>query len=246
MNQKNLIRVVIVLGILLAGCSTTKVTTEMLSTQTAKHFSKTIAKEVALDYLLYLPSDYGQNGKKFPLVLFLHGSGERGSDVNIVKKHGPPSLVEKGQKFPFILVSPQCPAGERWSAETLGPLLDDIESNYNVDASRIYITGLSMGGFGTWDLASAYPDRFAALIPICGGGNVNTVCTLKNIPIWAFHGRKDDVVPFEQSEMLVNALKACGSNVKFTAYPEAKHDSWTITYDNPEVFEWMLSQSLKQ
>lgn len=215
----------------------------MKGSQLSKHFSKVVKTRVNIDYLLYLPEEYGNDEKKWPLVLFLHGSGERGSDVNMVKRHGPPKLVERGKSFPFILVSPQCPDDQVWSIEGLDALLNDLEAKYDVDQSRVYVTGLSMGGYATWKMAEAFPDRFAAIAPICGWSNVETVCSLKELPIWVFHGKKDRAVPFERSVELVDSLKKCGGNVQFTVYPDAGHDSWTETYNNPQLYEWMLKQS---
>jgi predicted peptidase len=204
-------------------------------------FEKTITKTVRCQYLLYLPQDYGRK-QRWPLILFLHGAGERGDDLNLVKKHGPPRIVEERKDFPFIVVSPQCPAGDWWTekAEVLINLLDDIVARYDVDKDRIYLTGLSMGGYGTWTLASAYPDRFAAIAPICGGGKVFMADKLKDIPVWVFHGAKDNVVPLRESEDMVNAVKAHGGDVKLTVYPEAGHDSWTETYNNQQLYDWFL------
>jgi predicted peptidase len=210
--------------------------------QHAKHFEKEITVQVKLDYLLYLPQGYEKEGQSWPLVLFLHGAGESGQDVNKVKVHGPPKLVEAGKEFPFIVVSPQAPR-MGWDVQTLNALLDDVVANYRVDKDRIYVTGLSMGGFGTWALAAAYPNRFAALVPICGGGNTADAKKLVNIPIWVFHGAKDNVVPPSRSENMVKALKEAGAkNLKFTLYPDANHDSWTETYNNAEMWDWLLQQ----
>jgi predicted peptidase len=210
--------------------------------QQEKHFEKEITVQVKLDYLLYLPNGYEKEGKSWPLVLFLHGAGESGQDLNKVKVHGPPKLAAAGKEFPFIVVSPQSP-GRGWDAQTLNALLDDVVANYRVDKDRIYVTGLSMGGFGTWALAAAYPERFAALVPICGGGNSADTKKLANIPIWVFHGAKDNVVPPSRSESMVKALKEAGAkNLKFTLYPDANHDSWTETYNNPEMWDWLLQQ----
>ena len=139
--------------------------------QSAKRFRKEIRKVVSLRYQLFLPSRYAEDRKKsWPLMLFLHGAGERGSDVERVKKHGPPRLVARRKAFPFVVVSPQCPEGERWKPDTLTALLDDVVSRYRIDEDRVYVTGLSLGGFGTWALAGEDPGRFAAIAPICGGG----------------------------------------------------------------------------
>ncbi|MBS4177852.1 alpha/beta fold hydrolase [Lederbergia citrea] len=204
-----------------------------------------ITKEVRLSYLLSLPADYEENKKKsYPLVLFLHGMGERGDDLNLVKLYGPPKLAEE-QDFPFILVSPQCPLS-RYSTwhlyiDSLAALVDDIIERYRVDEQRVYVTGLSMGGYGTWELAIQYPSKFAAAVPICGGGSTEHIERIKEVPVWAFHGAKDDVVPLEESEIMVEALRGVGGNVKFTVYPEADHDSWTETYNNPDLYSWLLS-----
>jgi predicted peptidase len=197
---------------------------------------------VTLNYLLYLPADYDKQDK-WPLILFLHGAGERGDNLDRVKVHGPPKLIEHGKQFPFIVVSPQCPNGHWWNTElvTLSALLDDIESKYKVDRDRVYLTGLSMGGFGTWALAGYSPDRFAAIIPICGGGEPLLARALKNTPVWAFHGGKDPIVPVKRSQDLIDALKRTNAEAKLTIYPEALHDSWTATYDNPEIYEWLLA-----
>ena len=210
--------------------------------QQAKHFEKEVNVKVKIDYLLYLPVGHGSDQKFWPLVLFLHGAGESGDDLNKVKKHGPPKLIEQGKNFPFIVVSPQS-RGRGWDPPTLNAMLDDIIANYKVDRDRIYLTGLSMGGFGTWALAAAHPEKFAAIAPICGGGNPADAKKLKDLPIWVFHGAKDSVVRPGQSEVMVKALKDAGAeNVKFTLYPDANHDSWTVTYDNPEFYEWLLKQ----
>jgi predicted peptidase len=197
--------------------------------------------KVTMKYLLYLPKDYDQKAS-WPLMLFLHGAGERGDDLNLVKKHGPPKLIEAGKDFPFIVVSPQCPRNKWWEPFDLTVLLDDIVEKYKVDKDRIYLTGLSMGGFGTWSLAIRTPNRFAALVPICGGGEPITAKVFTYAPAWVFHGAKDPVVPLERSEKMVEALKKRGGSVKFTVYPDAGHDSWTEAYNTPELYEWLLQQ----
>ena len=223
----------------LFGCSTTKQIVG--GKQTEQILQKEITQTVQVDYLLYLPKDYNSS-KKFPLLLFLHGSGERGKDLEKVKVHGPPKLIASGKDFPFIVVSPQCPENQWWSIADLDVLLNEIVENYNVDPHRIYVTGLSMGGFGTWELAIKYPDRFAAIAPICGGGNSHLVSVLKDLPVWVFHGAKDNVVPLSSAQEMVDVLEKAGGNVKFTIYPEAGHDSWTETYNNPELYEWFIKQ----
>ncbi|MFL5340355.1 MAG: prolyl oligopeptidase family serine peptidase [Gemmataceae bacterium] len=209
--------------------------------QEPKQFEREVTVKVKLNYLLYLPEDYGKEDKAWPLVLFLHGAGESGNDVEKVKKHGPPKLAEE-KKFPFILVSPQSP-GRGWEPAGLNALLDDVCAHYKVDPDREYVTGLSMGGFGTWALAAAYPQRFAAIAPICGGGNPADAAKIKHLPIWVFHGAKDPTVPVARSEAMVKALKEAGAeHVQFTVYPDAGHDSWTETYNNPQFYDWLLKQ----
>jgi predicted peptidase len=196
---------------------------------------------LTMDYLLFLPQDY-EKKDSWPLMLFLHGAGERGDDLELVKKHGPPKIVETKKDFPFILVSPQCPSRRWWDAGELTALLDDVVAKYHVDEDRIYVTGLSMGGFGTWSLAARTPDRFAAIVPICGGGETHWTRRFAHLPVWVFHGAKDKVVSPKRSEEMVEALKKHGGNVQLTIYPEAGHDSWTETYDSPELYEWLLRQ----
>jgi predicted peptidase len=194
-----------------------------------------------LPHLLYLPQGYDAADKLWPLVLFLHGKGQCGVDLNQVKAHGPPKLIAAKKQFPFILVSPQSPS-YGWNPRELSALLDDIGARYRVDRDRVYLTGLSMGGFGTWALAALEPERFVAIVPICGGGNPAEAPKMKDLAIWVFHGAKDEIVPLAKSQEMVDALKEAGSTVKFTVYPEIEHDSWTATYDDPEVWKWLLEQ----
>jgi len=212
-------------------------------TQSEVSLDKEITRKLDLEYLLYLPDGYGEHSeKKWPLVVFLHGAGERGDDLEKVKIHGPPKLAANGKKFPFILISPQCPAEGWWPSQPVPDLIDEAEQRYAIDPDRIYLTGLSMGGYGTWAFASRQPDRYAAIAPICGGGTPYLMRRLKQLPVWAFHGAKDTAVPLVESERLVEALKRAGNErVKFTVYPEAGHDSWTASYDNVELYKWLLS-----
>ncbi len=219
---------------------------------TAHSFEKPVTMRG--DYLLFLPKGYESSGdKRWPLILFLHGAGEAGTNVWRVDLHGPAKYIAEHPDFPFIMVSPLCPSEQGWSNETLLALLDEIAARYRVDSERVYLTGLSMGGFGTWSLALAHPERFAAVIPICGGGSAidPALATLgykphgkeplKKLPIWAFHGAKDNVVPMEESERMVALMKKLGADeVKLTIYPEANHNSWTQTYTNGEVYNWLL------
>jgi predicted peptidase len=153
--------------------------------QHTQSFEKTVTSTLSCNYLLFLPESYGEQEKEWPLMMLLHGAGERGNDLQLVKKHGPPKIAETKSDFPFIVVSPQCPK-ERWwndKLDVLINLLDDIASKYDVDHERIYLTGLSMGGYGTWALGSRHPDRFAAIAPICGGGARPMSFGLTDVPI---------------------------------------------------------------
>jgi predicted peptidase len=194
-------------------------------------------------YLLFLPTTYAAQPQQWPLMLFLHGAGERGYDLHLVKRHGVAKIVEEYTDFPFVVVSPQCPPYQAWSTDALAALLDTVESRYAIDPERIYVTGLSMGGFGTWAFAITSPDRCAAIAPICGGGDPSRVCAIQHVPVWAFHGAQDPIVPLQRSAEMVTALRQCGGNVRFTVYPDAGHDAWTETYANPELYAWFLSHT---
>ena len=194
-----------------------------------------------LHYLQYLPTPKEPSIQQYPLLLFLHGGGEGGDDIEKVKKHGPPKLIAEGKSFPFIVISPQNPSETQfWDDQQLIRLLDELERDLPVDRSRIYLTGLSRGAYGAWRLAIQNPNRFAAMIPICGGGPAPYAKRIKHLPVWVFHGQKDPVIPVEESQRMVDALKSADGNVKFTIYPEAKHDTWTETYENPAIYEWLL------
>jgi predicted peptidase len=210
--------------------------------------ARQVSREVRLRYLLSLPAGYAADGdRRWPLILFLHGAGERGAALQKVKKHGIPRVVAEGRvaDFPFIAAAPQCPAESRWTLhlEALTALLDDLQATYRVDPERIYLTGLSMGGFGTWALAAALPERFAAIAPICGGGDRSSVRRLTHLPTWVFHGAADPIVPLTRSAEMVESLALAGGDVRFTVYSEARHDSWTRTYDDPDLYAWFLSHT---
>jgi predicted esterase len=212
--------------------------------QLEKYFtSRSGETNVRIGYLLSLPAGYSRAAKA-PMILFLHGSGERGTNLEAVKAHGPPKLVGQGRLLQFVVVSPQCPPDSDWDAPgmltALGGLVDEVVRQYGVDAERIYLTGLSMGGFGTWSLASRFPGRFAAIAPVCGGGNSGMSAVLGNIPVWIFHGARDPVVPVSRATEMISNLASSDPNMKSTIYPELGHDSWTATYGNPDLYLWML------
>ena len=206
--------------------------------------NKTININVKVDYKYIL--EYPRNqptGKLLPLIIFLHGSGERGDSIDLVRVHGPWYFASENDDFPFIILAPQCREGETWEPDKLDLFLDEIIASHPVDTNRIYLTGLSRGGFGTWDWAFYRPDRFAAIAPICGASNYHVLNAniLKDIPAWVFHGALDDVIPIDFSANLVKRIKSLGGEIKFTVYPYAGHDSWTETYMNPELYKWFLS-----
>lgn len=195
-----------------------------------------------LPYLVYEPPGWSEEPR--PFVLFLHGAGERGHDVERVATHGIPREIERGKNFPFVAVSPQCPDGKAWTDLThvLTELVDALTPKLHVDPRRVYLTGLSMGGFGAWKLAASTPERFAALVPICGGGDVAWADKLRELPTWAFHGELDEIVPPQRSSEMVAALEAVGAPIRLTLYPGVHHDSWTRTYEDPRLYDWLLGQ----
>lgn len=198
-----------------------------------------------MNYLVYFPQDYEDNtDKKWPLLIFLHGVGECGSDVNKLKVTGLPKHIEEGNKYPFIIISPQEQERRRgWNIQKLHDFYNKIVDKYPVDKDRVYLTGLSMGGYGTWNFAIVQPELFAAIIPICGGTHYfGEIHRLKHLPIWCFHGDADTAVPISESQKIVDALNEIGGNVKFTIYEGVGHDSWTQTYLNNEIYEWLLTQ----
>jgi predicted peptidase len=213
--------------------------------QTAEKWQEKVVLDASYGFLQSLPEGYASDPqKRWPLIVFLHGSGERGTDLEALKKHGPPKLIAAGKNIPAIVASPQCPNGQIWDPHAVHALTQHLIKTLRVDADRVYLTGLSMGGFGTWDTAMEYPKTYAALIPICGGAGVRFVMAdrIRQIPIWIFHGEKDSVVDPAFSKSMKKVLEKLGANVQLTLYPEASHDSWTATYDNPEVWDWLFKQ----
>ena len=199
-----------------------------------------------LSYRTYFPENYDERNTKLPIVFFLHGVGERGENLDLVETHGIPKLIKNGKKFPFITVVPQCPFNQWWSRsemiKSLINLVEEVVQKYDVDDSRVYITGLSMGGFGTIALANERPDLFAAALAVCGGADFNNFNSLKNIPLWLLHGSDDDVHPASNSEKIYNELKDINPEVRLTIYDGVDHNSWDITYDNSDIYDWLLSK----
>jgi len=205
-------------------------------------FQQHLQRNVHLKYLLYVPDDYGESQKKWPLILYLHGGKGRGNDLQNLLWYPVPKMLKNGeQKIPFIVVMPQCTEGEMWTdTEALMALLDEINASYLVDSKRIYLTGYSMGGNGVWYLAYKHPQRFAAIAPMSGASNVWWTSRLKVIPSWVFHGEKDDLVPARESEEMVASLRAKGADVRFSLNPERGHSPPTVE-EHLELFQWFLT-----
>jgi len=191
--------------------------------------------------LISLPSTYHEASQKWPLLFFLHGGSGRGDDIRFVSQYGPPAIAAKQSDYPFIVLSPQCPKGEIWTdTDLLISLLDDAIAHYRVDPDRIYLTGMSMGGRGVWYLASKHPDRFAAIVPINAAFPIAAWAQqLRRMPIWTFHGDKDNIVPISDTEEMVQALRAEGNDPKFTVLPGRGHDIADV-YNRPDLYEWLL------
>ena len=208
-------------------------------------FKKSFTQEVSSHYLLDLPKDYDEK-TDWPLLVFLHGYGQSGDDLQIVRENGPPKLFGEGKQFPFVLASPQCPTGFYWRGNVVIGLIDHLIENYSIDPNRIYLTGLSMGGYGTWQISHEYPERFAAVAPVCGGGlfvSPYFMDRLKNLPVWAFHDKRDDVIPYQESFSMVEGVNAAGGNAKLTTFDEGKHNISEEAYNNDELYDWFLKHS---
>lgn len=196
-------------------------------------------------YVVYVPPQYDAS-KAWPLVLFLHGAGERGDDGVDQSTVGiGPAIEANPERFPCIVVMPQCPRNVMWTAryDEIDAALNATLSEYNIDKSRMYLTGLSMGGYGTFMYGADNVDKFAALAPICGGGRVTDAAKLAGVPMWVFHGGADPVVAPEKSRSMVEAIKSAGGDVRYTEYEGVGHNSWDNAYGDPELMEWMLAQT---
>ncbi|MGZ8982678.1 MAG: carboxylesterase family protein [Methylotenera sp.] len=213
--------------------------------QQPQSFSRQVSKTVTANYLLYLPKDYKHDKeRRWPLIIFLHGAGERGDDLSKIKVNGLPKLLETNGDFPFIVISPQVPKDSNWDIDVLDALLDEALEQLPVDPSRVYLTGLSMGGYATWEWAIQRPERFAAIAPVCGSGLRYRACRLSHVPVWAFHGDQDPIVPFREDELMVKDVQSCGGEAQLTTYAGGGHDAWTETYANPELYNWFLKHRL--
>jgi predicted peptidase len=194
-----------------------------------------------IPYLIYLPSDYASR-QRWPLLLYLHGAGTRGDDLGRVRKCGPSLHIAHQGHLPMIVLSPQCPKDQYWDSQQLLALLDQIESKFSVDRDRVYVAGFSMGGSGTWELATAAPDRFAGIVPVAGGWPVESASALKSLPIWAFHGEEDKTVSVEGSTKIVEAIKQAGGKPKLTIFPKTGHGIDKQVFSRTDVYDWLLRQ----
>ena len=211
-----------------------------------KLLSINLIRNHRLKYLIYFPEDYLT--KMYPLVLFLHGAGERGNNLKDIESHGPTKLVKNGKKFPFIMIAPQCPSNLWWSdplpVDLLSKLVNDTVAKYELNKNHVFCTGLSMGGYGTLALSIKNPKLFSAIVPVCGGvdtKNFFDILNLKDLPIWLFHGDKDEVIPLENSQNIYEVLKPVNKHIKLTVYKGVDHNSWDKAYDDDELYRWMLS-----
>lgn len=204
-------------------------------------------------YLAHFPMGYSDSKESFPLLIFLHGLGEKGNNLEVVNRHGPPQMIKNGtwpKKLPFIVISPQLPMNfGHWPEDIIDDVLQHLLNTYRIDNTRIYLTGISLGGIGTWNYAIHNPEKLTAIIPICGKGEPKLACNLKNLPVWAFHGDQDGIVKPQGSINMIDALNNCydrkNNITKFTLYPGVKHDSWTRTYKNLDIYQWLLQFSNK-
>ena len=202
-----------------------------------------------LEYFLYYPPEYPlQSGKKFPLLLFLHGGGESGASLDMIRKNGLPKLVSEGAEFPFLILAPQNPHKQQWwNVRAVMALLDRVVSENRVDRNRIYLTGLSRGGNACWELATQFPDTFAAMAVVCGMTPVPYAHWIdRDLAIWVFHGTEDPVIPFSESEQMVQKLKSMGYDVRLTAYEGVGHNSWERAYKEDGLYEWFLQHSREE
>ncbi len=214
----------------------------------------------SLPYRLLKPAGYDAAKGPYPLLIFLHGAGERGTDNRLQLTHGKPFMRKAAAERGSFVLAPQCPAegmwaGRHWSEANhalaekssrqmrlLTELLESLEKEYTIDRDRLYVMGLSMGGFGTWDIIERYPQRFAAAAPICGGGDETLAARIAGVPIWVFHGDTDTAVPVARSREMVKALKAAGGKPRYSEYPGVGHNSWTPAFNEPELLKWMYEQ----
>jgi predicted peptidase len=228
----------------LGACTHAPMTTEPTAPQEGQHGATwpLPGLDAPLRGWQYLPPGYTTSARPWPLVVFLHGSGERGVDAEKVKAHGPPKHAARGERYPFVLVSPQLPEGLRWEPSVLHALLARLKATLHVDAERVTCTGLSLGGMGAWDWATGYPQDLAGIAPVCGFGEPDDVCRMAHVPVRAYHGAVDDVVPLKWGQASVDALRTCGGQAELIVYPGVGHDAWNPAYDDPALVPWLMAR----
>jgi predicted peptidase len=210
----------------------------------SRSFDHTLSRRVHLPYRVYLPKGYDPRGERWPAILFLHGSGERGTDLSFVERNGPPKIAAAGG-LPCVVIAPQLPEGATWSADALTALLDRVLADYRIDRARVALTGLSMGGYGAYELAIAEPARFSRLLVVSAAGNPVELCRLRGVPVRIVHGEKDDVIPVSWGREMARRLVHCKGDVELTIDPDAGHDAWTRVYDDPKTWDWLLAPRRK-
>lgn len=233
-------------------------------------FRKFSKGDQTLNYRILYPQDFSED-KKYPLIVFLHGRGERGDDNNAQLLHGSRLFLDSIEKYPAVVIFPQCPLTDYWinasvSEEVGGQrvfnfytdpeprpplgmvmeLMDELIEKDYIDDDRVYVSGLSLGGMGTWELLWRIPEKIAAALPICGGGVPAKAPEMVNVPLWIFHGVEDDVVPPHNSILMMNAVQAAGGKAKISLYPDVEHNSWDNAFAEPEFFKWMFSKTRKK
>lgn len=209
----------------------------------------TVRRPVEMRFIVSTPDGYfEEKNKKWPVILFLHGAGERGTELDKVRRHGPLKEIANGRKLPFIVIAPQIPEDEVWDPAALLALMDTAERRFRIDKEREYITGLSMGGYGTWATVAAAPKRFAAAAPICGGGGATWIAPsrLASTPIWATHGDADASVPIAEDQEVVDAVRRAHGDIRFDIIQGGGHDVWTNVYASDDLYDWFLAHTRKR
>ena len=214
----------------------------------SEQFDAHLKRSVHLKHLMYTPES-SPPAEGYPLILSLHGAGQRGDNLDLLEDHGLLKYVNATPDFPYLVCTPQCPESDSWILylDDLLLLLDEIVEKYPVDPRRVILMGLSMGANGTWLLACKAPQKFAAVVPVCGWGDwlldfPDRVSAMKSVPVWAFHGEEDDVIPVEESRKMIDALNACGGEAELTTYPDIAHESWDLAFAEKKLYTWLRSK----
>lgn len=246
-NRLQSIFLLILLSMLIS-CNDSDDVSKPVSTEKAKQIE--VRDSQGFSFLLFMPANESQKiNEKYPLIIFLHGIGERGNDLQLLKREGLPKILDGDTSFPFIVISPQCPVSTEWyytnenNIQKMDLMIDDAIKRYPIDTNRIYLTGLSMGGIGTWYFAINMPERFTAIAPVAFRGDGWSPCAAQNIPVWAFHGKNDNVIPLTAAQSIVDQFENCDGNIEFTVYNDLPHDCWTRTYNNQSLYAWFLQNS---